>query len=104
MCERLDSDVKRCRMSGFLFNFSTSYGPIWSRLYVKSEKHIVSKMQYNVGFTGKVAIELIVITCQCVAPGSGYKVHFCEKIIDCGDMNLSSRQPVQTLEKLWLHN
>ena len=50
-------------------------------------------MRYNVGFTGKVAIELIVITCQCVAPGSGYKVHFCEKIIDCGDMNLSSRQP-----------
>ena len=50
-------------------------------------------MRYNVGSTGKAAIELIIITCQCVAPGSGYKVHFCVKIIDCGDMNFSSRQP-----------
>ena len=79
-------------MSGFLFNFNTSYGPIWSRFYVKSEKHTFSKTQYKVDFTEKTAIELIVITCQCVAPGSGYKVHFCVKIIDCGDMNLSSRQ------------
>ena len=80
-------------MSGFLFNFSASYGPIWSRFYVKSQKHIFSKIRYNVGSTGKVAIEQIVITWQCVAPGSGYKVHFSVKIIDCGDTNLSSRQP-----------
>ena len=93
MCWRFDSGVKRCRMSGFLFNFNTSYGPIWSRFYVKSEKHIFSKMRYNVSFTGKAAIELTVISCQCVAPGSGYKVHFCVKTIHCGDMNLSSRQP-----------
>ena len=50
-------------------------------------------MRCNVGFTGKAAIELIVITCQCIARRSGYKIHFCVKIIDCGDMNLSSRQP-----------
>ena len=50
-------------------------------------------MLYNIGFTDKAVVELIVLTCQRVAPGSGYKVHFCVKIIDCGDMNLSSRQP-----------
>ena len=50
-------------------------------------------MLYNSSFACKAAIELIVITCQCVAPGSGYKVHFCVKVIDCGDINLSSRQP-----------
>ena len=53
-------------------------------------------MRYYVGSTGKAAIERILITCQCVAPGSGYKVHFWVKIIDCGDMNLSSRQPAAT--------
>ena len=50
-------------------------------------------MRYNVGSTGKAAIELIVITSQCVAPESGYKVHFYVKIIGCGDMNLSLRPP-----------
>ena len=50
-------------------------------------------MRYNVSSTGKVAIELIVITWQCVAPGSGYKFHFCEKIIDCGDTKPQLRQP-----------
>ena len=79
-------------MSGFLFNFNTSYRPIWFRFYVR-KTHFFIKMRYNVGFTGKAAIELIVTTSQCAAPGIGYKVHFCEKIIDCGDMNPSSRQP-----------
>ena len=50
-------------------------------------------MRYHLGSTGKAAIELIVITCQCVAPGSGYKVQFYVKMISCGDMNLKSRQP-----------
>ena len=71
-------------------------------------------MRYNVGSTGKAAIKLIVITCQCVAPGSGYKVYFYVKIAGCDDMNLSSRQPaatsadigktLTTIEMLWLHN
>ena len=71
-------------------------------------------MRYNVGSTGEAAIELIVITCQCVAPGSRYKIHFYVKIIGCGDMKLSSRQPaairadigkiLTTIEMLWLHN
>ena len=71
-------------------------------------------MRYNVSSTRKAAIELIVITCQCVTPGSGYKVHFYVKIICCGDMNLSLRQPaavradigktLATIEMLWLHN
>ena len=50
-------------------------------------------MRYHVGSTGQAANERIVITCQCVAPGSGCKVHFYVKIIGRGDMNLKSRQP-----------
>ena len=71
-------------------------------------------MRYNVGSTREAAIELIVITCQCFAPGSGYQVHFYVKIIGCVDMNLSSRQPaairadigktLTTIQMLWLHN
>ena len=60
-------------------------------------------MRYNAGSTGKAAIELIVNTCQCVAPGSGYKVHFCVKIIGCGDMNSVQDNQLlleQTLKKL----
>ena len=71
-------------------------------------------MRYNIGSTGKAAIELIVITCQCVAPGNGYKVHFYAKISGLGNRNLSSRQPaairadigktLTTIKMLWLHN
>ena len=71
-------------------------------------------MRYNVDSTREAAIELIVSTCQCVAPGSGYKVHFYVKIIGCGNMNLSLRQPaairadigktLTTIEMLWLHH
>ena len=64
-------------------------------------------MRFNVGFTGKAAIELIVISYQCLAPGSGYKVYYCVKIIDCDDMNLSSKQPAAIsadIRKTKLHN